>query len=186
MTVTAKKLDPRIYVADLAAYNAGKLHGVWIDLLDKDADDIKAEVDEMIAASPVPLAEEWEIHDTADLDGYTPNNFEEAAAIAELIDQTDSLAVIYWLNHGNAGGLEPWEYEENFRDAYVGVYASEEDFVEAQLSEQGLETELEKIKIGHQSAWQYLDMKAIASDWMISSYFSHRTGLEEFYIFRRD
>jgi len=42
----------RIYVADLAAYNAGHLHGVWIDAT-LELDDIQAQVRTMLAASPV-------------------------------------------------------------------------------------------------------------------------------------
>ena len=52
----------RIYVADLAAYNAGYLHGVWIDA-SQDLEDIQAQVDTMLAASPVKGAEEYAIHD---------------------------------------------------------------------------------------------------------------------------
>ncbi|HBO1348742.1 TPA: antirestriction protein ArdA, partial [Pseudomonas aeruginosa] len=40
----------RIYVADLAAYNAGHLHGVWIDAT-LGLDDIQAQVSAMLAAS---------------------------------------------------------------------------------------------------------------------------------------
>lgn len=36
----------RIYVACLAAYNNGKLHGVWIDATD-DIDDIQDQINEM-------------------------------------------------------------------------------------------------------------------------------------------
>jgi len=54
--------DPRIYVACLAAYNNGRLHGAWIDA-NQSADDIAAEVQTMLAASPEPGAEEWAIHD---------------------------------------------------------------------------------------------------------------------------
>lgn len=53
---------PRVYIACLAAYNSGKLHGRWIDA-DQDADDIRREVAEMLKASPEPNAEEWAIHD---------------------------------------------------------------------------------------------------------------------------
>lgn len=42
MTVAA--YSPRIYVADLASYNNGVLHGVWIDLDGKDADDVHEEI----------------------------------------------------------------------------------------------------------------------------------------------
>ena len=51
---------PRIYVACLAAYNSGILHGRWIRATTPD--EIKAEVRAMLAESPVPQAEEWAIH----------------------------------------------------------------------------------------------------------------------------
>lgn len=48
----------RIYAGDLAAYNAGILHGAWIDLLDngaaKSADDLQAEIWAMLRRSPCP------------------------------------------------------------------------------------------------------------------------------------
>ena len=56
--------NPRIYVACLAAYNSGYLHGAWIDA-DQPADDIQSAVGEMLAASPIPRAEEWAIHGAA-------------------------------------------------------------------------------------------------------------------------
>jgi len=59
---------PRIYVACLAAYNAGRLHGRWIDAA-QDAADIQAEVRKMLAASPQADAEEWAIHD---YEGFGP------------------------------------------------------------------------------------------------------------------
>lgn len=47
----------RIYVADLAAYNAGHLHGIWIDAT-LELDEIQARVSAMLEASPVKGAEE--------------------------------------------------------------------------------------------------------------------------------
>lgn len=46
--------ERRIYVACLASYNAGTLHGVWIDVDGKDADDIQGEVAAMLRESPNP------------------------------------------------------------------------------------------------------------------------------------
>jgi len=43
----------RIYVACLASYNAGILHGTWIDA-NQDADAIRAEVRAMLKSSPCP------------------------------------------------------------------------------------------------------------------------------------
>ncbi|MEH6808999.1 MAG: antirestriction protein ArdA, partial [Hyphomonas oceanitis] len=51
---------PRIYVACLAAYNGGRLHGRWIDATEHEA--VWKEVRAMLAASPEPDAEEWAIH----------------------------------------------------------------------------------------------------------------------------
>lgn len=51
---------PRIYVACLAAYNNGRLHGCWIDTTDPH--EVWQQVREMLAASPEPDAEEWAIH----------------------------------------------------------------------------------------------------------------------------
>ena len=53
---------PRIYAACLASYAAGRLHGVWIDAA-QPAEDIRAAIDAMLAASPVAGAEEHAIHD---------------------------------------------------------------------------------------------------------------------------
>ena len=48
--------EPRIYVADLAAYNNGKLHGVWVDAA-LELDDIQEAVVKMLKASPEGFAE---------------------------------------------------------------------------------------------------------------------------------
>ena len=37
-------MDARIYVSDYASYNSGFLHGRWLDLDDKTADEIQAEM----------------------------------------------------------------------------------------------------------------------------------------------
>lgn len=59
--VTAATYRPRIYVACLAAYNNGRLHGAWIDAAQGE-DHVWACVRKMLAASPDPHAEEWAIH----------------------------------------------------------------------------------------------------------------------------
>jgi antirestriction protein len=49
---------PRIYVACLASYNNGVLHGAWIDA-GQSADEIHAEIQEMLAASPENHTCQW-------------------------------------------------------------------------------------------------------------------------------
>ena len=62
MGQATEKLEPRIYVACLAAYNNGWLHGAWIDVED-DADAVRDAINAMLKASPVAGAEEYAIHD---------------------------------------------------------------------------------------------------------------------------
>ena len=113
---------PRIYVACLAAYNNGRLHGEWIDA-DQDADSIQEEVDEMLKNSPEPNAEEWAIHDY-EMFGIEISEYESFETVAEL---GQLLA-----EHGEAFSLfaqivDTAELsDENFRAAYMGEGSAED------------------------------------------------------------
>lgn len=63
----------RIYVADLAAYNNGKLHGVWIDACD-DINNIWEQIKAMLA-SPEGFAEEYAIHDYEGFGSYALSEY---------------------------------------------------------------------------------------------------------------
>jgi antirestriction protein len=76
-------LQPRIYVASLADYNAGRLHGVWIDAA-QDAEELEAAVQEMLASSTEPGAEEYAIHDYDEFGCAHPHEFTDLATIAKL------------------------------------------------------------------------------------------------------
>lgn len=55
-------VEPRIYVASLSDYNNGYLHGRWIRAT-QTSEHIYDEIQQMLATSPSPSAEEWAIHD---------------------------------------------------------------------------------------------------------------------------
>ena len=122
--MSATTIRPRIYVACLASYNAGKLYGKWIDA-DQDADDIQAEVDAMLAASPAPDAEEWAIHDSEGLGRIGEwESFERVAAIGQAIAEAgdDAPALLAWLDYDSSN--DP----EDFADCYAGEWDSLADF----------------------------------------------------------
>lgn len=50
----------RIYVACLAAYNNGILHGAWIDA-QQSVEAINADIQKMLRASPIEGAEEYAV-----------------------------------------------------------------------------------------------------------------------------
>jgi antirestriction protein len=105
---------PHIYVVSLADYNAGRLHGRWIDA-DQDAKTILLEVQEMLAESTEPIAEEWAILVT---DGFGPLDIGEYESL-----ETVAKFGIAISEHGEAFAA----YAE-----HVGVdYADVDDFEEA-------------------------------------------------------
>lgn len=117
---------PRIYVACLAAYNAGRLHGRWIDA-NQDADTIREEIAAMLAASPEPGAEEWAIHDHEGLGAIGESESidrvaEIAAAVADAGD--DAPALLAWLD------AEPNRDPSSFADVYRGEWDTLAAYVE--------------------------------------------------------
>lgn len=133
MSKTTQPTDEiRIYVACLAAYNNGHLHGVWIDAT-QDLDDIQAQVSAMLAASPIPAAEEYAIHDFEGFGDYALSEhtgLEAAHQAACFIDA--------YPDYGAALLAHVGDVEEAARIAeenYCGCYGSLADYAE-ELTEQ--------------------------------------------------
>ena len=137
MSDTKKTHDdtsPRIYVACLAAYNNGKLHGRWIDAA-QDPDDIGAEIEDMLAASPEPDAEEWAIHDYEGFRGIELSEYEDLETVAKLAslitEHGDLAAGVY----AHAGTVE--ETARLIEDCYQGAWSSLEAWGEDYLEQTG-------------------------------------------------
>lgn len=129
---------PRIYVASLSDYNAGVLHGRWIDATD-DAEAIQEQIGEMLRASPITarygdIAEEWAIHDH---EGFGELRLDEnealgtVAMIAAGINK-HGLAFAAWVDHV---GERNTESIEQFEDRYQGKWESVEAYAGHLLDE---------------------------------------------------
>ena len=81
--ITEQRLQPRIYVASLSDYNAGRLHGRWIDAT-QGVDAVQEEVNAMLAESREAVAEEWAIHDYDEFAGVRLGEWEDLARVCEL------------------------------------------------------------------------------------------------------
>src|SRR4051795_7421988 len=130
--MTADTTSPRIYVACLAAYNAGRLHGRWIDAA-QDADAIWAEVREMLAASPVPGAEEHAIHDYEGFAGIGIGEYdsiEVVAQLAELLEEHGPALGAFYANQPGYWSENMDEIGEAFAESFNGEHDSEEAFAE--------------------------------------------------------
>jgi len=165
--------DIRIYVADLAAYNNGKLHGVWINATDN-LDDIQEQVNQMLAESPEGFAEEYAIHDYEGFEGYSLSEYEglkTAHEIACFIEECPDFGGELLNNFG--GNLE--EARTAAEENYCGCYKSLADFAE-DLTE-------ETSQIPENLAY-YIDYERMGRDMELSGdIFTIETGYEENHIF---
>ena len=119
--------EPRIYVADLAAYNNGKLHGVWIDAA-LELDDIQEAVAKMLKASPEGFAEEYAIHEYEGFGSYRVSEYEGLESVHEVacfIEEHEELGAEL-LAHFSSIDEARTAIDEN----YVGCYESVADFAE--------------------------------------------------------
>ena len=163
---------PRIYVACLAAYNSGCLHGRWIDATTPD--EIWEQVRAMLADSPEPDAEEWAIHDYEGFEGANLSeyaSFETVCELAEFIGEHGSLGAKLYTHFGDR--LE--EAKAAFED-YAGEFKSAADFAEDVTRECG--TDIPK------TLEYYIDWEALARDMeMGGEILVIRTGFDEVHVF---
>ena len=159
MTLTATA-QPKIYVACLAAYTNGKLYGAWINA-DQDAEDIEAEVKEMLKQSPEPNAEEWAIHSFEGFHDLRINEHESLEKVAELAQAIAEHGEAFAAYASHMGVDDATD--ESFQDKYRGKYSSEEDFAEEYYKESYTIPE-------HLDS--YIDWERVATDLFIDSFFS--------------
>lgn len=121
---TTPRPASRIYVADLAAYNNARLHGVWLDAT-RDVAELWSEVQAMLARSPVPdEAEEIAIHDHEDFTGYELGEHEPLVFVSQL---ARGIA-----EHGQAfAAYADWNRQGDpelarFADAHEGTFPTRE------------------------------------------------------------
>lgn len=163
---------PRIYVACLAAYNSGILHGRWIAATN--ADDVRLEVSAMLAESPVPGAEEWAIHDYEGFEGICLSEHAALDTVCELADfvaEHGSLAAKLYSHFGNS----LTEARAAFED-YAGQYKTAADFAEEMTRETGTEIP--------PSLEYYIDWQALARDMALNGeILVIQTGFDEVHVF---
>jgi antirestriction protein len=127
---------PRIYVADLEAYNSGRLVGEWLDLADYDnADELDDAIQALLDGWGV---EEYAIHDVE----YVPSSmyseymgkrdFEQLYEMMDLAKQNDlPLEVIQDVVS---------QYGEGAVEEFVGKYDSATDFAQELVDDTGIES----------------------------------------------
>lgn len=163
----------KIYVADLAAYNNGHLHGVWIDAT-QDLEDIEAEVIAMLAASPVEGAEEYAVHDHEGFGDYEVSEYTSLTTLREV--------AFFIKEYPEFGAALLSHFGDDLEDArraaqedYCGCHESLADYA------QGLTEETTQIP---DALRPYIDYDAMARDMeMNGDVFTAETGHREVHVF---
>jgi antirestriction protein len=153
---------PKVWIADLAAYNNGKLHGRWVDATD--VDELNEAKDAILASSPEPHAEEWAIHDYDGFGALTHKlgeyaSFELIAKIGALIEGFGDEFIAY------VDAVEPDlddVDERSFQDARRGAWDSEEDWARDRVENLGYEgVSPGEYVLKDRGGWGYGDAGAI-------------------------
>jgi antirestriction protein len=128
---------PRVYVASLSDYNAGRLHGSWVDAA-QEPEMLYEAVAAMLDASRAPHAEEWGIHDHEGFGLLELGEYESLETISRL-----ALGIV---EHGPAfaawvslQGITDVETTARFEHAYLGEWESTEAYAEHLLEDFDLE-----------------------------------------------
>ncbi len=168
------------YVACLAAYNNGTLHGYWIDLsLIDSTEEIDEAIAYVIATSPEPGAEEYAVHDYSGLPSFlTRSEWPTWADVIEYLATLDvsGLPVPYQLLCEDHGEVVT---HGDFCEAYQGSYKDGEDFAYSLAEDLGHDIDGAKWPfscIDWASAWRELEM---------SDYWGARGDDGDFHVFLR-
>ena len=149
-------IEPKIYIACLAAYNDGILHGIWVDA----AIGVKAlrkSAQMMLSTSPVKGAEEYAIHDHEGFGSIGLHEYESLQSVAEkaefIVDHKNiGLAV---LDHCAGDISDAEDMIERFCGEFVSLADYAEDFV----------SQSENL---HEHLAYYIDYQAMARDMELS------------------
>jgi antirestriction protein len=172
-TATTSSETPRIYVACLAAYNNGMLHGAWIDAT-ADAWAMWAQVEAMLSRSPMPDAEEHAIHDYEGFAGVRIEEYTDLETVAQItafLSQHGALGAAVIEHY--CGDLD--EAREALEERYLGSYASLADYMQ-DITEEAttIPTMLR----------YYIDWQAMARDAEMSGdVITIQTGYEQTHVF---
>lgn len=178
----------RIYVASLSDYNAGILHGTWIDFAQlTDLDDLRAAIAAMLATSPTAKAEpgqpaeEWAIHD---YEGWCGFSLPEYCGLASLWQAYEVLSALCDDFAWDTAAIEAYAgymgvtdihdvddaFQAGFEDAYVGRFASEREFAEELVDDTGMLADVPDFLLN------YFDYEAFARDLFMTDYHMSDSG----------
>ncbi|WP_100480539.1 antirestriction protein ArdA [Mycobacteroides abscessus] len=151
---------PAIYVASLADYNNGKLHGAWIDAA-REPEAIYTDINAMLAQSREENAEEFAIHDYDQFGTCRISEFDSIEKVSRIACGIKE--------HGEAFAAWADAYEsdpeclDDFSDVHLGHHESTQAFAEQMADDLGYTDELAKLPESLRP-YVHFDSAALARD----------------------
>lgn len=175
---------PAVWVACLAAYNSGILHGKWVNVPGT-VEEMQEEIDSVIKSSPVPDAEEWEFHDHSDFKPFEIHQWEDIdslvmkANILNDLSDHEKEAFECW-DYQEGPGMDEHDVLEAFRDQYVGSFKDGSDYAWEYFHEcypEQVNADPTQWFIDWEKAWEWMQ-----NSW---GYYGVQTGFETCHVFRQ-
>lgn len=164
--------DVRVYVACLACYNDGRLHGVWLDAA-ADADDNFATVAELQAVCG-HTDNDHAIHDHEGFRGAPVGEYtslRDVTTLAAAIEEHGE-AFAAWLGNGNDA-----DTVEQFEDAYRGCFRSLVEYAEQLIDDMGTLAGADSLVA------RYFDYAAFAHDMQVGGDVWTHEGTDGVHVF---
>jgi antirestriction protein len=160
---------PEIWVGSLSDYNAGHLHGVWLDAT-LDADELHAAVQFMLRNGYDRHAEEWAIMDHSDFCGADISEYESLETVSRIAKGVAEHGEAFAKWCGYLGTTDMDEVERTFSDAFRGKYENTEAYVEQILEETEAYRYLDDIPDEELRRYAKYDTEQMATDYEIELY----------------
>jgi antirestriction protein len=179
----AELTRPNIYVASLADYNAGCLHGEWLDAT-LPTDELYERIRLMLKRSPLAKAgesvEEWAIHDYENFGAIRLGEYSDLDRVGEHARAivAHGLAYAGWYDGNREGTVE------QFVDAYQGEFDSALAYAESLGDECGWETTLEEVVPTSLRPYVSVNYHLLANDLQLGSeIYTVATGTGSVWVF---
>jgi antirestriction protein len=160
--------SPRVWVGVLADYNAGRLHGTWMDAT-LEPDKLHKAVQFMLRGSETRDAEEWAIFDHDEFGGYEIEQYTSFTTVSRIANGVARHGPTFaeWVSIVGEQSEELLT-DEAFQDHYLGEWDSTEDYVEYVLQEtdfyRSLDEALERVPEDLRRHVK-VDLEGIAEEW---------------------
>lgn len=161
----------KVYVACIAAYNAGRLHGVWMDA-SAPPEDLHRQIQDMLKASPVPGAEEFRIDDTEGFGDIKADRLDvsELPQLCSMIEEQGLEIVGAAMDYVGAGMARVWRAYLKIQDSCPRIFQSDQEYGYYLFDGMGFDQSIPK------ELHSYFDYAAYGRDTRINNDHTHLDG----------